>query len=336
MRRNSDGLGVRGLIDRTHEPLSVTAVIPAYNSAKTLPRAIESVIRQTVRPRLIVVDDGSTDGTPELLKSYEGNITVIRQANSGTGAARAAGTHAANTDLIAYLDADDAWHPNKIQKQLTVFSDPEIGLSSTAGQWIDESGSIIRVSKPRAYGYLTRELLFRNFIVTSSVVVRKRAIERLRPMFKPELFPVEDWESWIRLSTFTKISVSPEVLVDYYVLSNSGTRTRSPEDFKRLYEQVYEGLRTEPSLRHIMQLEGKRVRGNLHFMIAYLNYEDGNYRGFWKELFQSVRLAPLTHPWLNTLPMLLLPRAAREQVRRLYARIRRSRVASDLATGLIR
>jgi glycosyltransferase involved in cell wall biosynthesis len=315
------------LIDPT-QSLTVTAVIPAYNSAKTLPRAIESAIRQSVKPRVIVVDDGSTDDTPEVLKSYGTHITVIRQANQGAGAARAAGTRAAKSDLVAYLDADDAWHPNKLEKQLTVFSDPDIGLSSTAGQWIDENGSIIRVSKPSAYGHMTRELLFRNVIVTSSVVVRKSAIEQLKPIFKPELFPVEDWEAWIRLSTFTKISVSPEILVDYYVLSNSGSRTRTPEDFKRLYQKVYEQLRAVPALSDIIRSEEKSLRGNLHFMIAYLNYEDGNYRGFWHELFQSVRLAPLSHPWLNTLPMLLLPRTARERVRRLHARIRRSPVAS--------
>jgi glycosyltransferase involved in cell wall biosynthesis len=313
----------------TREHLSVTAVIPAHNSSKTLPRAIESVLRQTVKAEVIVVDDGSTDDTPELLRNYGNRISVIRQTNRGAGAARATGTHAANTDLIAYLDADDAWHPNKLQRQLPAFSDPETGLSSTAGQWIDETGSIIRVSKPARNGYLTRELLFRNFIVTSSVVVRKRTIERLQPMFRHELFPVEDWDAWIRLSTFTKISVSPEILVDYYLLSNSGSRARSPEDFKRLYEQMFEELRTDPSLQHIMQEEATHIRANLHFMIAYLNYEDGNYRRFWNELLESVRLAPLKHPWLNSLPMLLLPRAAREQMRRLYARIRRNSVARE-------
>jgi glycosyltransferase involved in cell wall biosynthesis len=320
------------LNDETSEAIAVTTVIPAYNSAKTLPRALESVLRQTVKSHVIVVDDGSTDDTPELLKSYGRKITVIQQANCGAGAARSAGTYAAKTDLIAYLDADDAWHPTKLEKQLSVFSDPEIGLSSTAGQWVDENGAIIRVSKPAGRGYMTRELLVRNFIVTSSVVVRKRAIERLKPMFKNELFPVEDWEAWIRLSTFTKISVSPEILVDYHVLSTSGSRTRTPEDFRRLYEQMFRQLRTHPNLQQIMRVEEDRIRANLHFMIAYMNYEQGNYRQFLSELFQSVRRAPLEHPWRNTLPMLLLPRGAREQVRRLYARTHRSAVASGPVT----
>jgi glycosyltransferase involved in cell wall biosynthesis len=302
--------------------LTVSAVIPAYNSAATLPRAIDSVLRQTVPVQVIVVDDGSTDGTPELLRGYGARITVIRQPNAGAGAARSLGTKAARTDLIAFLDADDAWHPDKLEKQLGAFSDPEVGLCGAAAQWIDETGAVMRVWRPALNGYLTRQLLARNFIITSSAVVRRTCIERVSPLFKPDLFPVEDWEFWIRLSTVCKISVSPEVLVDYYVLPSSGTRTRSVADFKRLYSGVIEQFKNEPALSDLVRSEDRTIRANLHFFAAYLYYEEGSYRSFLTELFHSARLAPLRHPWANSLSMLLLPRGARERARRYVARLR--------------
>jgi glycosyltransferase involved in cell wall biosynthesis len=304
------------------EVLTVSAVIPAYNSAATLARAIDSVLRQTVPAQVIVVDDGSTDDTSALLQSYGSRISVIRQQNGGAGAARSAGTKAARTDLIAYLDADDAWHPDKLERQLGAFGDPEVGLCGAAAQWIDETGAIVRVWRPALNGYLTRELLARNFITTSSAVVRRTHIERVSPLFKPELFPVEDWEFWIRLSTVCKIIVSPEVLVDYYVLASSGTRTRSVADFKRLYSKVIEQFRSEPGLSELVQSEDRRIRANLHFFAAYLYYEEGSYRSFLTELFHSAWLAPLSHPWANSLAMLLLPRAGRARARRFVARLR--------------
>ena len=164
----------------------MTAVIPAYNSASTLPRAIESVLRQTVQPALIVVDDGSTDDTQEVLRRYGPKITVIHQANAGAGAARSAGTLRAKTDLIAYLDADDVWHDDKIERQLPLFSDPQVGLVSAAGQWIDPAGHVTHVSRPALHGHVTRQLLMRNSVVTSSVVVRRSCMERLSTLFRPD------------------------------------------------------------------------------------------------------------------------------------------------------
>jgi len=315
--------------------LTVSAVIPTYNSARTLSRAIDSVLRQTVPVSVIVVDDGSNDETAALLERYGSRITVIRQHNAGAGAARSAGTRAARTDLIAYLDADDAWHPDKLEKQLDAFRDPEVGLCGAASQWIDAGGAVLRVYNPSISGYITREMLARNYIVTSSAIVRRAHIERLSTLFKPELFPVEDWEVWVRLSTVCKIVVSPEVLVDYHVLPGSGTRTRTVADFKRLYCAVIEQFGNEPILRDIMKTEEKRVRSNLHFFAAYMYYEEGSYRQFLAELFHSARLAPFSHPWANSLAMLLLPRNVRERARRFVGRLRRRQEIGSSSSGPI-
>jgi len=316
--------------------LTISTVIPTYNGAKTLARAIDSALSQSIQSRVIVVDDGSTDDTTAVLRKYGSRISVIRQQNAGTGSARTAGTRAADTDLIAYLDADDAWHPGKLERQIGVFVDSEVGLASSAAQWIDQSGEVIRVSRPALSGHVTRELFLRNPIVTSSVVVRRAFIERLSTLFRSDLFPVEDWELWIRLSAICKVCVSPEVLVDYHVVGTSGSRTRGPEDFRRLYQRMFEQLGAEPGLRSLIAADAKKIRANVHFMVAYMYYEEGSSRDFLKEITRSVAMAPHSHSWAHTLPMLLLPRSARERLRRLMARLRRPRGASPVtrnATG---
>ena len=315
--------------------LTVSAVIPTYNSAGTVSRAIDSVLRQTIPVTTIVVDDGSTDSTPSILRQYGSRIRVIRQENAGAGAARSAGTLAATTDLVAYLDADDAWHPDKIENQIPEFDDPEVGLCAAAAQWIDENGAILRVWKPAIRGYITRELLGKNFIITSSAVVRRAHLSRVSTLFKPDLFPVEDWEFWVRLSAVCKISVSPEVLVDYYALPQSGTRSRSVADFKRLYEKVVKGFESEPALTEIVRTDNRKIRSSLHFFAAYMYYEEGSYRSFLTELFHSARLAPFSHTWANSLPMLLMPRNVRERARRFVGRMRRRQMIGASGSGSV-
>src|SRR6476659_298489 len=98
---------------------SYSVIIPAFNAERTLTAAIDSVLAQTVVPKMIVVvDDGSTDRTTEIARTYGLQVTVIRQANSGPGAATTRGFEAVTTPLLACLDADDIWLPEKASRQL--------------------------------------------------------------------------------------------------------------------------------------------------------------------------------------------------------------------------
>src|SRR5271169_4507748 len=95
--------------------LRVSTIIPTFNRAHVVAEAIESVLRQTVpAEQIIVVDDGSTDDTIDVLTRFDGRISVIRQAHSGVSAARNAGMRAATGDWIAFLDSDDVWLPDRI------------------------------------------------------------------------------------------------------------------------------------------------------------------------------------------------------------------------------
>ncbi|MHC5141971.1 MAG: glycosyltransferase family 2 protein, partial [Planctomycetota bacterium] len=102
--------------------MKISVVIPAYNAEKHIARAIESVLAQT-RPadEVIVIDDGSSDATAEVVRSFGDKVIFIQQENAGASVARNAGIEAATSDWIAFLDADDEWLPNKLQLQVEHF-----------------------------------------------------------------------------------------------------------------------------------------------------------------------------------------------------------------------
>src|SRR4051794_37497436 len=113
--------------------MRVSAIIPTYNSGPLVVEAVQSVLAQT-RPadEIIVVDDGSTDDTAERLASFGDRIIYHRQTNRRVAAARNTGLRMSTGDFVAFLDADDAWHPQKLERQLAVLNfRPEIGLLAT-------------------------------------------------------------------------------------------------------------------------------------------------------------------------------------------------------------
>ena len=139
------------------QPL-VSVIIPAYNSGPYLAETLDSVLCQTYRCReVIIVDDGSTDDTPERVELYRSSVVYIRQGNSGAGAARNAGLQAASGDYIAFLDHDDLWLPEKLEIQLEVAAKhPESGLVVCDGVEFDGE----RILSPRLLrGPLAKQLM---------------------------------------------------------------------------------------------------------------------------------------------------------------------------------
>ena len=107
------------------EPL-VSVIIPCYNQGKYLAEAIESALNQTYpHVEVIVVNDGSTDNTAEVAARYAGRITYVEQENGGPSAARNAAIGVATGSLIAHLDSDDRWSPQKLERQVPMFADPQ-------------------------------------------------------------------------------------------------------------------------------------------------------------------------------------------------------------------
>lgn len=171
---------------------TISAVIPAYNSAETLGTAIESVLAQTVPvDQIIVVDDGSRDHTSEVARSYSA-VHLIRQANAGPGPARNRAVEEATGEWLAFLDADDAWVPEKIERQLPHLKDEYALVHSYTLE-----------DKPADHtdDVITFDVLWRyNYIGTSTVLMRRSVYNELGG-FDPDraLIGCEDYHLWLRM-----------------------------------------------------------------------------------------------------------------------------------------
>jgi glycosyltransferase involved in cell wall biosynthesis len=150
----------------------VSCIVPVYNGETYLGEAIESILKQSYRPiEIIIADDGSTDGTATVAERYGKQIRYMRQANAGTAAARNLGLSAAAGEFVAFLDADDLWHPEKLARQMACFrARPELDycVSHVQNFWIPElieeekKFRDHRISKALP-GYVTGTLLARRY-----------------------------------------------------------------------------------------------------------------------------------------------------------------------------
>lgn len=201
---------------------AVSVIIPTYNRAKVVGRAVQSVLDQGVDAlEIIIVDDGSTDGTKSALEPYLGRIKYLRQDNAGCSAARNAGLLAARSEWIAFLDSDDVWRAGKLRTQLEwAARHPSVGFWCGDCAVRNSEGKIIMASryawngmdrKLRA-GPLGRDglrlLLEYNFVGASSVLVRKEVLDRVGE-FSNEFSIAQDYDEWIRCAKICEIGVIP-------------------------------------------------------------------------------------------------------------------------------
>ena len=181
-------------------------IIPAFNSAATLARAIESVLIQSWPAyEIIVVDDGSTDATAEVARQFGDMIYLIQQTNSGVSAARNAGAAVATGDWLAFLDADDLWEKNKLLAQLAAAVATSSGFVCGAinGNPVMPSGQISAFNLWKG-----------NFVATSTVLVKREILLQLLPVFNTTMAFAEDYLAWIKCLMLTK---------GYYVAENLAT-----------------------------------------------------------------------------------------------------------------
>lgn len=196
---------------------TVSVVVPAYNAAAFVRRAVDSVLAQTWADcELLVVDDGSTDGTLDVLAAYRDRLRVLTQANAGPAAARNHGLRAARGRYVAFLDADDWWLPAKLERQVELLeSRPEIGFCSTATRVVTEAGDPAG-DWPCAGidGSLLETLFVRSAAVsgsTSGVLARRELLMDVGG-FDEALRGFEDPDLWIRLAARTGYACIPEPL----------------------------------------------------------------------------------------------------------------------------
>lgn len=184
-------------------PPAVSIVVPVYNGVRLLPAALESAFKQTFQDfEIIVVDDGSTDGTRELLASYGDRIRAFHQQNGGASSARNHGIREARGEYIAFLDSDDLWQPEKLAIQMVCLREhPDAGVCFTDLNYFDErnqwSAEFKRVVPPS--GMMFDAILRNHFISMSSVVVRRKCLDEVG-LFDESLIGCEDYNLFLRLA----------------------------------------------------------------------------------------------------------------------------------------
>jgi glycosyltransferase involved in cell wall biosynthesis len=180
----------------------VSVIIPTYNRSGLLKSAIDSVLSQSFGDfELIIVDDGSTDDTLALVRSYGGSLAYIKQANHGPSAARNRGIKASRGDLIAFLDSDDRWHPEKLLLQVEAMEgEPGYLISHTNEVWY-RNGELLRQKKQhkKLSGYIFERSLSMCMVSMSTVIARRELFDHIG-YFDEALPCCEDYDFWLRAS----------------------------------------------------------------------------------------------------------------------------------------
>jgi glycosyltransferase involved in cell wall biosynthesis len=181
----------------------VSVVIPTFNMARFLPAAVSSVLRQTYPDLEVhVIDDGSSDDPRGALGSLLGDPRVRFQSTPQGGQARAKnrGIQAAAGSLIAFLDADDLWVPDKLERQVPLFDRPEIGVVYTDYQNVDPQGQPLpTIATSPKTGRVTNELFVENFVTGMTAIVRRECFDRVG-MFDESIPMGIDYDLWLRIS----------------------------------------------------------------------------------------------------------------------------------------
>lgn len=196
----------------------VSVILPTYNRAYVLRRAIDSVLAQTFQDvELVVIDDGSTDPTPALLADYGQRIISLRQDNAGVSRARNTGIRAASGELIAFLDSDDAWLPEKLARQVAALDgQPQMPLCHTDEIWIRNGVRVNPKKKHRKRGgEIFRDCLPLCVISPSAAMLRRAAFDDIG-LFDETLPACEDYDLWLRLTCrYPVIFLEEPLLIKY-------------------------------------------------------------------------------------------------------------------------
>jgi len=311
---------------------SVSVVIPTYNRLRTVGRAIDSVLGQTRPPeQIVVVDDGSEDGTSVALRQRYGDaIVLLTQPNRGVAAARNAGIAAATGELIAFLDSDDYWLPGKLESQLAVMADPSIVLS--AANWrrgehgaaafdgVYPSGGVTVFDDP----LLPLSRFEGHRLILSTWVARRQALLRVG-CFDERMKVAEDSRLLFRLAFEGRFAVIPEVGM-IFSDGDEATRLTRPKDHRYRWQLAALSLEflTEASIRaHDRPFEvQRRIRRLLaYFMRTHAEHllMTGRTQLGRRRALEALLLDPLDPRGLAAVVMGLFPAAARRRMKRIEA-----------------
>lgn len=249
----------------------VSFVMPVYNTASYLEEAVDSILCQSYENfELIAVNDGSTDGSGEILDRYEkadNRVRVLRQENKGMVAALNAGLAVARGKYIARVDSDDVSLPERLAKQVAFMeSHPEIGVCGTRCGFFGDKGEFVGTVPPTDPELIKCRLLFLPTMSHTAVMMRNDLVQDHHLYYNPEVGQAEDYDLWTRFSRHTLLSNIPDVLMNIRMHSASTTRSfvgRQDKCLSLVHKQVLQSLGIEPSEEEL----------DLHLALSVCNHE---------------------------------------------------------------
>lgn len=335
---------------------SVSVVVPAFNCAGYIGSALESVMAQSVACReIVVVDDGSSDATPEILAGYGQRIRVVRQENQGVAAARNRAIEQAQCEWIAFLDSDDVWHPEKVALQFAALAAfPDAILLFSDFRMIDAEGGCrdanaikthYGVFRRRALdwgdvfstrtglsngalaysGHCFRALFQGNFIKTSTVMMKRQVLAEVGT-FDPQWRTEEDYDLWLRAA-----AVGPMVYLDQAVVDvrrRSGQLTAASNAATVVENAAGVVLAHEPLARQqIVSSEVDQRLAELHRILASVRLFQGKHQQSRQAARKALEFGPISGPLAAMIAWSYLPALCTRMLLRVMAVVRSLRRA---------
>lgn len=257
----------------------VSVIIPTYNAGNHLPATIDSVLGQTAKDiEVIVIDDGSTDNTKEIIKPYLNRINYIYQQNRGPSSARNRGISCVKGDYIAFLDADEIWIREKLEIQLNFLGEnPEYAMVYTDLLRVDKKKNLtfpfLKGRIAAKSGYIFKELITNNFIPTTTVVAKRECFDRVG-LFDESLRSVEDRDMWLRIAQEYKIGFieTPTVIAEVH---DAGLSSDREEALKSQIYVIKKYGKVSDAETHQLIIS---TLSSLYFQLGYFYFDKGLYQ----------------------------------------------------------
>jgi len=269
----------------------VSVVIPAYNAQRFVLQAVRSVLDQCYESiEILLVDDGSTDQTAEIVRQHAPAVRIIHQENAGVAAARNTGLRLARGELICFLDADDGWFPGKLAAQVAFMqTQPEVGL--LYHDWLvwrpDATGAYPALpSAPpenvgeidiEQAGWIYHRLLLDSLVHTSTAMIRRQVIADVG-LFDPQLKLGEDYDYWLRVSRQWQIHKLKAVYSFYRAVPGSLSNVPSPKNMEYLlvHNAVKQWGLASPNGAALTQAQLEDRLASMAFGFGYSHFYRGN------------------------------------------------------------
>lgn len=293
-------------------PSSISVVIPAYNVAEFIGDALNSVKAQDIQDlQIIVVDDGSSDGTADRVAAEHPDVELIRKANGGAATARNRGITAARGDYLAFLDADDIWLPGKLAAQWHhLQAHPDIHLVCTgferwqqtaSGRYppleplIAEAAAIPDTElDPDRSGWVYHQLLLDCHVWTSTVMLRRVILEQIGT-FDESLRLGQDYDFWLRAARVTPIHMLRRPMALYRQHPGSATVRGASINYgaKILTRAVKQWGYSSPNGQRVPAKQVRERIAGIHFNLGYRHYGQNEYRLALRDFASSLTQSPL-------------------------------------------